>query len=150
MFLNVNLKMIVTLNYISKNCAKFNATDFSSLNHLTNYYFWWSWQISSAAGVSGALHWLTLHSIYTIKAQHVCWISRQALSEHPQRTNSVCEPASNVPQQTHQRTRIRPGEGTSSLCLKHTSEWKTSLFHHRDRFNTNPVKSICPRVICTY
>lgn len=61
-------------------------------------------------------------SIYKIKAQHVCWISRQALSEHPLRTNSVCEPAPSVPQPTQQRIQIKPGQGTSSLCLQHTSE----------------------------
>jgi len=61
-------------------------------------------------------------SIYTIKAQHVCWISRQDLSEHPWRTNSVCEPAPSFPQQTQQRIQIKPGQGTSSLCLEHTSE----------------------------
>lgn len=67
-------------------------------------------------------------SIYTIKAQHVCWISRQALSEHPRRTNSVCEPSPSFPQQTQQRIQIKPGQGTSSLCLEHTSEWNPRCF----------------------
>lgn len=113
-----------------------------------------SWQISSPAGASGTLHWLTCRCSRLLHLHNKSSARLLDFTAGSFRTPTAykqclwtCSKLSTA-NTTENPDKARPGN-IFSMPLAHFRV-KPSLFHHRDHFNTNPVKSICPHLICPH